>query len=348
MTSGKPLLGIKPQRPLNVFLWCGEDPQDELERRVEAARMLHGLTDEDMGGKLYLMSGRDTEIKTAVSVRGGLGAEILQPVVRTLIQQFTEHQIDVAIFDPFISSHGANENDNGQIDMVVKEWGKVASEANSANGGCSIELSHHVRKASAGQERTIEDGRGASAAKDAMRDARLLVKMTPKEADALMIEPDEVWRYFRVGDAKSNMAPPASKSVWFELASVHLGNADKENPSDSVGVVRLLKKTSPFEGVRLEAIEAMMKAMRGNADGWRSDKQATHWFGYFVGESLGLDVGENGEKEKSETVKRNRRRVNGMISAWIAGGRIRETTGKDSKGMDRKMIVIGNWFEDSQ
>ena len=42
--SGKNLLGVFPPRRLRVWLWNLEDPQEETERKIQAAAIHYGLT----------------------------------------------------------------------------------------------------------------------------------------------------------------------------------------------------------------------------------------------------------------------------------------------------------------
>src|SRR4051794_17999072 len=43
MVSGKPVLGITPPERSRVWLWNGEDPRDEIDRRIEAAMLQYRL-----------------------------------------------------------------------------------------------------------------------------------------------------------------------------------------------------------------------------------------------------------------------------------------------------------------
>ena len=346
MVTGKSLLGIPVKDPLRVYLWNGEDPLEELIRRFEAARQFYRITPEDIGGRFFPASGRDTEIKTAVAVRGGSGVEILEPVVSALVQEFRDNKIDVAIFDPFVSSHSVNENDNGQIDAVVKQWGKVASAANSENGGCGIDLIHHIRKGHGGQERSIDDARGASSLMAAMRSVDLLVRMTDGEAAKMLIPIEDAWRFSRIADGKANMAPPASKAVWFRMESVHLGNGDDGGPGDNVGVTTLFRKPPIFDGIGKDKIVRLMTALRGaTPESWRHNQQANEWVGHLVGEHLEIDVGESGQKDLHDGEKANRKRVAAMVNAWLDSGAMRLRDEKDKKGTLRKCVVLGNWFQ---
>lgn len=124
MTSGRSLLGDSVSGTLSVWVLNLEDPRDELERRVSATMIHHGIDQEALGGRLYLDSGRERGICTATQARDGV--TINDSEVAGIIAEIKARQIDVLIVDPFVSSHRVNENDNGAIDLVAKEWGRVA------------------------------------------------------------------------------------------------------------------------------------------------------------------------------------------------------------------------------
>jgi RecA-family ATPase len=56
-----------------------------------------------------------------------------------------------------VSSHKVPENDNGSVDMVLKEWGRVADQAN-----CAVLLVHHVRKGDQEVTTQLADAPGAA------------------------------------------------------------------------------------------------------------------------------------------------------------------------------------------
>ena len=58
---------------------------------------------------------------------------------------------DVLIIDPFVSSHEVPENDNGAMDRIVKEWGRVAQRG---NGGEALKDRDDARRSTG---RAIED-----------------------------------------------------------------------------------------------------------------------------------------------------------------------------------------------
>ena len=103
-------------------------------------------------------------------------------MVAGLIATMKANEIDVAMVDPFISSHRVTENDNNAIEVVAKRWNHIAEVTNAA-----VDLIHHSKK-TFGVEVTVEDGRGASALLAAVRSAQVLNKMTPDDAAKCGVE----------------------------------------------------------------------------------------------------------------------------------------------------------------
>ena len=65
MVTGRNLLGEKPKRPLRVWYWNGEDPIDEMARRITAVCEHYQITRADLGDRLFVNSGRETQIVVA-------------------------------------------------------------------------------------------------------------------------------------------------------------------------------------------------------------------------------------------------------------------------------------------
>jgi hypothetical protein len=229
MASGKNLLGDLPAGKLRVWYWNGEDPRDEIERRVAAICMHYGIIAGEIEGYLFIDTGRETEIVVARADHGGV--KIAKPVIDALKHTIRENKIDLLIIDPFVASHGVPENDNGAINAVCRQWAMVAEET-----GCAIELVHHVRKGAVGQtEHTVDDARGAGALLAAARSVRVLNRMIAEEASRAGIGNPR--SYFRIDTGKANMAPPAESSTWRQIVSQPLGNDRGPVRGDSVGVV---------------------------------------------------------------------------------------------------------------
>lgn len=339
MASGKPLLGSQPKGQFHVWLWNGEDPRDELDRRITAAMLHYGLSKSDLEDRLFVDSGRDMEIVIATESKDG--ARIAVPIVDAVQRAIRDNAIDVLVLDPFVSSHRVSENDNGAIDMVTKQWGKIADL-----GNCAIELVHHVRKLN-GAEITVEDSRGAVSLIATSRSARTLTKMTAREANIMGVE--KHWRYFRFGDAKNNLAPPAAgdKVDWLELRSIGLGNGpsggnsvthsatgslDAEIGGDWVGVVcradtGLITRHDVASDTRGEALRLI-----GEGEGqWRLDARSPDsWVGVPIGIALGIDHTDDDEKK----------RLKAIVKDWIDAKILVVVSRKDAQRKTRAFVEL--------
>jgi hypothetical protein len=329
MASGKPLLGVKSRGQFRVWLWNGEDPPDELDRRISAAMQHYGLTPDDVGDRLLVDSGMKQEIVLARETRNG--AIIVEPVAGALLSALQRKKIDVFVADPFVSSHKVSENDNGAIDLVVKRWAKIAFITNS-----SIELVHHVRKTN-GEETTVEDTRGASAFVNGTRATRALTRMTAKEGQSLGVA--EPWRYFRSGGvAKGNLTPPvgssADKADWFTLKSEMLGNGPGHGvealmTGDAVGVVTRADLTAMADTHDPDQVGKALQLIR--AGNWRSDVRAGDaWVGHPIAQAFGLDASDGGD----------RTRIQGILKQWRRERRICDEAGRDGARHVRQFVRV--------
>jgi len=320
MVSGRALLhGIAPVEPLNVWIWNGEDPIVELNRRVAATMKHFGIKPQDCKGRLFVDSGRDTKIVIAETTKSG--TTIVRPVVKAIKATIVEHKIDVVVIDPFVSSHRASENDNNAMDAIAREWADIADHT-----GCAIELVHHVRK-TGDFEVTVEMLRGGSALVSAARSARVLNQMTSEEAKKAGVENRR--SCFRVNNGKSNMSPSSENATWFHMQSVDLENRGRYQDGDSIGVVTEWKWPDPLEDVTAKDLQAVLQAV--GAGRWRESPQAKDWVGRAVAETLDLDVEDEHAKAK----------IKGLLKIWIKNGALAVVEGKDEKRMDRKFVEVG-------
>ncbi|WP_063996991.1 MULTISPECIES: AAA family ATPase [unclassified Bradyrhizobium] len=322
MATGRALLGVRPNERCRVWYWNGEDPLEEINRRIAAVCLYYNIRAEELEGWLFVDSGRDQEIIIA-SQTSTEGTKIAAPVVRSLIDTIHYNKIDVLMVDPFISCHRVTENDNGAIDMVAKKWTAIADETNAA-----IELVHHVRK-TGGAEATVEDGRGAVALLGAVRSAQVLNKMTAEEGNRAGVENPR--QYFSVETGKLNLSPPPDGKDWFHITPVHLGNGDGDlDPGDSVGVVVSWKWPNPLDGVTGADFDAAAAAIR--AGNWRHDGQAKEWVGIPIARAMKLDISRKADKAK----------VNGLVKLWIGAGALEVYEELDEKRMKRKFVRVAD------
>jgi len=334
MTSGKALAGVKPAKPLHVWVFNAEDPRDELDRRIMAACIHYNLKPDDLHGRLFLDTGREQELVIAREDKKA-GVKIVEPIVEAIVSLISANNIDVMIVDPFVSTHAVNENDNGAIDKVAKLWAQIADRTN-----CAIDIVHHLRKVS-DREATIEDSRGAVSLIGAARSVRVLNRMTPDQAKEALVSGEERNGMFSITYGKSNLTPLSSKVDWRKLESVALGNGGRGN----LGVI--LQDKAPVvtewhwpsaEDAANEVPDdnlAVIKARVRGSD-YVANYQSEMWVGRLVADVLGIELASG--KAKSADHKR----IEKMISVWIEQGHLRQekVKGIDIKHPERMQLMV--------
>lgn len=318
MTTGRELYGKEiGDGPLRVWLYNLEDPMEETERRLHATAKHFRITPGDIGDRLFVDSGRDQPCVIAEETPNG--ARIATPVVEEIIRELTERQIDVLILDPFVSSHAVSENDNRAMDMVAKQWARIADICD-----CSINLVHHVRKQN-GTEATADSARGAKALVDAARSVLVYNRMTSDEAAAANIPPEQSPFFFRTTNDKANLSP-AEKADWHRMNNVDLDNGDK------VGVACPFQWPDLFDGVSMDKIIEVQQAI--GAGKYRADSRSADWVGNIISTTLGMDPTEDG----------SRKRATKMIREWMKTGTLIEVEQEDQYRKVKKFVEVGKWL----
>jgi len=324
--TGRNLLNEKrpPIRPLRVAIVNLEEDFEEIERRIEAAMLHHGITQEDITGRLFVLGRNSAELCVAKIVKGEL--KIIEPLVDKIESYIRENQIDIFHIDPWVASHRIPESDNTLIEQVAATWRGIAHRT-----GCHIHIWTHTRKRGLNQEeQTVEDARGASALKDAARLARVINRMTAKEAKERGIEFPSL--YIRVDDSgKANMSPPSARNAsWRRLASVALDNGNDDYPDgDNVQVVEHWEFTEGGDGLSDVEVNKALDAIEA-AGGGRENAQASDWVGRVIGAALGWDL----EVEAA--------RLRGVVKHWLTVGYLarEERSDKTTNHKPRSFVVV--------
>lgn len=325
IATGRNLLGITPKRRVKVWYWNGEDPTDEMMRRVAGIMLHYRIDPGEIEGWLFVDSGRTMPITLVSQTKSG--TIVAEPVVEKLIAEITERGIGLLVIDPFVSSHQVTENDNNAIAAVAQSWSRIADAT-----GCAIELVHHARK-TGGNEVGVEDGRGASALVAAARGVRVLNGMTTGEAEKANIPEEDRRLYFRVEKGKSNLSRPAAGAEWYRMASVNLGNGpDHENPdrdADSVAVVTAYE----YAEAKLEATPEQEVAICSavGAGKFRHDIRSPDWVGNAVARVLHEDADD----------KSVRKALSDVVAHMISKGLLAVSKDRDDRGRPRGFITLG-------
>lgn len=318
MASNRQLLHEAPRERARVWLWNGEDPLEELQRRVMAAAKHFCIEKHELEGWLFLNSGRDRRL---VIARKSGETTIIEPIQGEMIKELQRRKIDVLIVDPFVSSHEVSENDNNAIASVVTAWAEVADKSN-----CAIHLVHHARKTN-GREIEVEDARGASALIAGARVARVLNVMTKEEAERYDVE--NPFQFVKVADGKANMAPRSDKSSWHKIIGVPLGNGPLGTDGDFVAVMTKWRPPDPTDGVTTQDVTKAQDAIRDGL--FRKDAQSPDWAGHPIGFALGID---------SQTPP-GRSKLKALLNQWIEEGFIETYWHDDRKRISRAHLKPG-------
>lgn len=220
LASGRALLGEHIFATVPTAILNLEDPMEELDRRLAAIMIRYHLTPADLADRIFLHSGEDRAVTMAAL--GDDGFTVVHPDEEALTAEILAHGIGLLEVDPFAESHTLEENSNPQMIQAAAAWRRIARATN-----CAILLVHHVRK---GAVLDIDSARGAKGLTDSARVGLLLSSMGQDDAETLGIAAEERWQYVRLDDAKTNMAPKATKARWFRLKREELHNGTEEYP----------------------------------------------------------------------------------------------------------------------
>jgi hypothetical protein len=328
MATGRNLLGQEvPGGPKRVWLWNLEDDGDELARIIQAACKHWSIGPEHIRDRLFVDSALEGAILKLATSTAAEGLTINRPLVAGMTDEMLARGIDYLHVDPFVSSHSANENDNGEIDAIAKEWALVAKNAKAGIG-----LAHHVSKAGAA-EVTAMSGRGAVALINACRSVLVINRMSEDEAKRYGIEEEKRRRYFRTYDDKNNRAPPSDKSDWFTMASISLNNGQIDE-GDNMGVVIPWSPPDAFEGMSVDHLRQVQAVIATGE--YKAHHSAADWAGNAIAEVLGLNI-----KNPSDRV-----RVLRMLNTWIENDVLRIEERKDDNRQRKKFVVVGRAADD--
>jgi hypothetical protein len=263
VATGRALTGEHVFRRCRVLLVSLEDDRDELRRRVRAAMLHYRIKPADVKGWLFLAAPKGQKLIE----KSAAGAEQIGSLERLLRETIIKRRIDIVSLDPFVKTHGLEENDNNAIDRVCGLLAQLAVELD-----CAADAPHHVNKGQGSPAAgDANRGRGASAFKDAARLVYTLTAMSKEERGQFGIPEREARRLVRLDSAKVNIAPQAADARWFRLVGVPLGNCSDEYPhGDEVQTVEPWTPPDMWAKITTAvANEILDQIEKGNAHGQR-------------------------------------------------------------------------------
>lgn len=200
----------------NVWLHNQEDDAEEMHLRIAAVMQRFGITWDDLRDvngrlRLFLTSGVDTPL--ILAKRSPESAVVASVQVREVIADIRDFGADVAILDPLVELHEAEENSNIDMRAVLGIVRRIAVE-----GNCATLLVAHTRKppgaSSEGMAGEMDSLRGASSQIGVVRIATTLCAATDADKKKYRLE-DNRRAYVREDDAKNNLAAMSDGPRWF-------------------------------------------------------------------------------------------------------------------------------------
>jgi hypothetical protein len=321
LATGRPITGEHVFRRCRVLYVSLEDDKDEMRRRIKACCLHHGISPDELKDHLFVAALANGPKLATTAKGGGIASGELAKMLADIIEH---RQIDLVILDPFIKSHGCDENDNNAIDFVTGLLADLAIRFNVA-----IDAPHHVSKGMV-DPGNANRGRGASAFKDAARLVYTLSKMTQEEASKLGIDEGDRWRYVRVDSGKVNIAPAAATAKWFRLVGVPLSNANVTYPSGDE--VQTVEPWTPVDPMTLLADEDLRDAILAEIN-----NAPPH--------ALYSAHANSGQRHVWQMFKRHlpeitRKQSEKIIEAWIKDDLLHYVQFKDNKCRDRQGLAL--------
>ena len=293
----------------------------ELERRFAAACLHYEVTKADVDDRFFVNSGHDDPLRLAIEKPRGL---IIDTELRdAIVAAIRRERIDVAIFDPLITTHLVNENSNVSINAVADIFKEIAHDT-----GCAVYLLHHLRKPN-GAQRRLHGGRCAR--RQGARRRRPLGAGAQRHDD----------RGGRQGRHSGDRAHPSFQgrrrqgrtwrrppelAVWRRLESVDLGNGGFGLAGDNVQVAVAWRLPGLFDKVT-EAHLCEVQRQMGDGE-FAAATQTENWLGWLVGRVTGLETQSKG----------GRAHVRQVIEVWVKAGVIVEVEAWNAKS--RRMQAV--------
>jgi hypothetical protein len=295
----------------HVFIRCNcwyitlEDDRIEMNRRIGAAMLHHGIDAAEVENRIFIDDKKSFPIVLGEQDKKGNFVINKQDADR-LCDTIDAKNILLTVIDPLIKSHRITENSNEHMDRLISLCNDIAAATNS-----SILIPAHSRKAGLnGSDNGSKDSiRGGGALIDGARIARTLTAMDDQDAALFSIPNEEAWRYFAIGDAKTNLAPRGQRS-WVKMISVPLGNTnmDSDYPAgDNVQVAQPWQSPDAFAGLHSGSFGPIFDAIdAGPGAGWfyGYDKRSKYWAGTLLIDQL----------------SRTEEQAKAMLAVWLKSG----------------------------
>jgi hypothetical protein len=239
ITGRKDILGLHSFVQGNVWFVTLEDDRTEIQRRIAAAMMQHGILPGDIAGRLFLTDGVLKLVD--YDSRHGRTAQPT-PSVEDCKDFIRDNNILLTIIDPLVKAHSVDGSSNDAMDVLMSASNEIGRDTQ-----CAMLVPCHFRKGGDLDTDGRDLFRGASSLVDGSRIARGMQQMTDAEAKGFGMADDRRTAFARMVDIKSNMAPKAQATDWYELVPVALGNTAVDPAYPFGDSVQAIKRWDPPE-----------------------------------------------------------------------------------------------------
>jgi AAA domain len=302
-----------------VLFVCFEDGETELKRRICAAMLEHGVSNNDIKGYLFVRAITDSELKLAT------GDDYNKAERGPLIAAIARRHVGTVFLDPLVKTHAVNENSNTAMDLVIGILAELVIRHD-----VPLDAPQHVSKGLP-DPGNPDRGRGASAVKDGGRLVCTLCGMSAAEAAAFSLDPDERFSYVRVrvDPAKLDLVRGGGRPKWFRLVGVPLGNTwDPRYPHDTL---KPWTPPDPFEDTQRSQLAKVFTRFRsrlGNGEfhTLHAGGAKTRWAGKVIMEVMG--------KSDAETSM--------MLAAWKKSKTLTETLYRSPNNHDNAKRTVAD------
>lgn len=318
ITGRKDILGLHSFVQGAVWFITLEDDRVELQRRIAAAMMEHGISAGDVGTSLFLSDGRLKLVERDPQTN----LAVVTPSVEDCKDFIRDNNIILCVIDPLVKAHSVNGSLNEDMDVLITASNEIGHDTN-----CAMLVPCHFRKGGDIDTDGRDLFRGASSLIDGSRIAAGMQAMTKQEGATFGIKEDDVGRFVRMVNAKANMSPKATATDWYELVGRKLGN-DRVDPAYPAGdEVQTVKRWNPpklMDDMDLPVMQAIFARLGDPQQIFHATAgNGRNWAGTVVMAQAG--------KSKDQASR--------ILKLWIDSGTLVAVTYKNNSREDRIKLV---------
>jgi AAA domain len=207
-----------------VLYLSGEEGGAEITRRIYAFCKQHNISEKDVA-RLSVAAADDPRVQSTSLLGVNEKATVLNEAGFKSLQSALEQlRPDLLVLDPLVVFCGGGDMNGTIMSLVMRKLKALAVLFD-----CAMLIVHHTRKGRPGSDDPAEQAErisGAAAIVNLARRALMPVTMSETEAKLYSVLPSQRFQFFKLVDAKSNLAPLSAEARWYELVSEELPNSE--------------------------------------------------------------------------------------------------------------------------